>query len=117
MADVYDTLSPTDQATVRTKLFALVSTNPCPTVDTSSIKSADALVDPADRGLAVDCFQIAKGLPTGGVFDQKTYSTLVGWWPSRTKFEKGAVIAGGVGAVALAWYGIRHAKKKRRLKA
>jgi hypothetical protein len=120
MADLYDTLSPSDQATVRSKLLAIVQTKPCPTVDTTALTSTDALNDPGNRALAVDCFQTTvKGFNgAAGVFDQATYSALVGWWPALPTWKKGAVVVGGVATAGLVFYGVKHhAKKRRRLRA
>lgn len=116
--DLYDTLSPTDQATVRTKLFAVVASAPCPTVDTTGITSAASLADAGTRALAVDCFQMTQPAlkASGGVFDQATYSALVGWWPALPLWQKGAVVAGGAGAVYLAYCGVKKMKKARRLR-
>jgi hypothetical protein len=117
MADVYTSLSPADQLTVRSKLFAVVSSKPCPNVDTSSITSADTLNDAGNLALAVDCFQATQaGLTSSpaGVLDQATYSALVGWWPALPTVQKVAVVGGGVAAVGLVWYGVKRAKKSRR---
>ena len=113
--DVYSNLSPADQATVRTKLFAIVAAKPCPTVDLSGITSADSLIDAGTRALAVDCFQASQNLSSPiGVLDQATYSALVGWWPALPLWQKGAVVGGSGLAIYLAYRGAKSISRKHR---
>jgi len=116
--DIYSTLDADDQLAVRTKLFAVVQTKPCPTIDTSSITTADSLLDAGNLALAVDCFQQSQKLANSapGVLDQATYSALVGWWPALPLWQKGAVVIGGAGAVYLTWRGVKSMKRARRLR-
>jgi hypothetical protein len=117
MPDVYASLSPTAQTEVRARLFAVVQSNPCPTVDLAGITTAAALADAGTRALAVDCFQASQQnlSSPAGVLDQATYSALVGWWPALPMWEKGAVVAGGGLAAYLAYRGIKRMKRTRRL--
>jgi hypothetical protein len=117
MADLYDTLNATAQANVRAKLYAVVTSKPCPNVDVSGIASADALTDAGSRGVAVDCFQQARGLTSSvaGVFDQATYTALVGWWPALPMGGKVLVAAGGVAVFGTGFYFATRKKRPRRL--
>jgi hypothetical protein len=113
MADYYDTLSNAAQADVRSRLWYAIQAHDCPEVDTSPIHSAEDLIDPANRGLAVDCFQHANpGVGTyAGVLDQKTYVALVGWWTAQPMLEK-MLIGGGV--LAVAWMWLKKRRRRRR---
>jgi hypothetical protein len=112
MADIYDTLTPADQATVRSKLLAVVQSKPCPNVDVTGITTADSLTDVSNRGIAVDCFQQAHKVgAVAGALDQATYSALVGWWPARPLWQKVALVAGGVTVVGVTYH---YATKRRR---
>jgi hypothetical protein len=107
MADYYDTLNAADQAAFRNTLFAVVPATSCPGVDMSGATSPDAFTDSANRALAVDCAQVALGLPSGGVLDAVTYNAIMHpsapatVWSTQKKVAVGAAIVGG--AVALWW--------------
>lgn len=80
MADVYDTLSADNQAVVRLRLYDYVTANAssCASVDLSTITGADALTDQGNRALAIDCFQMGKGVGSAaGVLDTATYQSLM----------------------------------------
>lgn len=113
MSDLYDTLSPAAQATVRTKLYASMLNKPCPTVDTTGITGPDSLNDAGNRAMAVDCFQTGTPLKgaTVGMLDQPTYTALVGWFPALPLWQK---MAGGAAIVGIGWFGYSHLKKRRR---
>lgn len=113
MSDLYDTLSPSAQATVRAKLLAVVQSKPCPAVDTTAITNADSMSDAGNRAMAIDCFQTSHAVKGGvaGVLDQTTYSALVGWWPALPLWQK---VVGGVAVGGLGWFGFKHLSKKRR---
>ncbi len=116
MADIYATLSPADQMTVRSKLLAVVQSKPCPNVDVSGITTVDSLTDAGNRGIAVDCFQQAHKVgAAAGVLDQATYSALVGWWPARPLWQKAAIVGGGVAAVAVGYHLMSKRSHRRRL--
>ncbi len=116
MADIYATLSPADQMTVRSKLLAVVQSKPCPNVDVSGITTVDSLTDAVNRGIAVDCFQQAHKVgAVAGVLDQATYSALVGWWPARPLWQKAAIVGGGVAAVAVGYHLMSKRSHRRRL--
>lgn len=114
--DYYDTLSGPDQATFRATLFAVVPATACPTVDMSGATSPDAFTDAGNRALAIDCAQIALGLPPGGTLDKTTYDAIMKPgsnapqpWSTQKKVAVGAAAVGGA---ALLWWLLK--KKKRR---
>jgi hypothetical protein len=116
MADIYDTLNATDQATVRSKLLAVVQSKPCPNVDVTGITTVDSLTDAGNRGIAIDCFQQAHKVgAVAGALDQATYSALVGWWPARPLWQKAAIVGGGVAAVAVGYHFATKRSRRRRL--
>jgi hypothetical protein len=116
MADLYDTLSASDQASFRARLFAHVSQQSCPTVDLSGIASAEQLVDAGNRAMAVDCFQETMNLPAAGgagVVDQTTLAAIqsagaVPFW------EKAALVLAGTFVFLQLAKSMRRGKRRRR---
>jgi len=121
MADLYDTLSPSDQTNVRNALFAFLGSgaSQCTTVDVSGITGPNNLTDASTRAAAIDCFQTVRGVGQSGVgvLDQATYTALVGWWAALPMWQKIALVGGGLAAVGgIAWL-LTHQKKRKRLTA
>jgi hypothetical protein len=102
MADLYDRLTPAQQAAFRVKLAGQISAAACPAVDLTGVAGADSLADVSDRAMAVDCFQQAKrvGSAGAGVLDQATYNAVMsggsgaGSWETLPTWEKFALIGG-----------------------
>lgn len=77
--DYYDSLTAGQQAAFRTQLFETLDPDVCPSVTgLTGLQNADALTDGATRANAVQCFQVAHGMPNDGTLDAPTYRAIMG---------------------------------------
>lgn len=101
--DIYASLTPAQQSAFRSALFASLNSNACPTVDVSSVTSADTLTDLSTRAVAVDCYQTQHGIgAAAGVLDTATYNAIMGVSPvAKAGVSGGAIALGAAGVLTL----------------
>jgi hypothetical protein len=92
--DYYDTLTAGQQAAFRTQLFETLDADVCPQVaGLTGLANADAFTDDATRTAAVNCYQQAHGMPSGGTLDAPTYRAIMGVSSLGEKLVIAAVLA------------------------